>query len=77
MTNESKIEPREQMNRALKPGDVRILNLLQPYFNAYAVQIFTSNAFSICLDGHFKFDYKLRKILALKTILGPFLTCFC
>jgi len=27
---------------------------IRPYINAYAVRIFTSNAFSICLDGHFK-----------------------
>jgi len=53
MTNGSKFKPREQMNRVLKPGGVRILNLSQPYFNTYAVRIFSSNAFSICLDGHF------------------------
>jgi len=28
MTNGLKFEPREQMNRVLKPGGVRILNLL-------------------------------------------------
>jgi len=48
------------MNRALKPGGVRILNLRKPYFNAYAIRIFTSNAFSISLDEHFKPDSTLN-----------------
>jgi len=44
----------ENLKIALKPGGVRLLNLLRTIFNAYAVPIFTSNAFSISLDGHFK-----------------------
>jgi len=54
MPNGSKFELRKQMNKALKPGGVRILNLSRTILQNYAVRIFTSNAFSICLDGHFK-----------------------
>jgi len=53
MTNGSKFEPRKQMNRVLKPGGVRILNLLRTILQCLCCRIFTSNAFSICLDGHF------------------------
>jgi len=43
---------REQLNRALKLGGVRMLNFSRTV-NAYTVRIFILNAFSICLDGHF------------------------
>jgi len=38
----------------LNQGMLEYYTFREPYFSAYAVRIFTSNAFSICLDGHFK-----------------------
>jgi len=35
----------------------------EPYLNAYAVRIFTSNAFSICWDGHFNKTYIKTTVL--------------
>jgi len=49
MHDKRKFEPRIQMKRALKPRGVTILKVREPYFNAYVIRIFTSNAFSICL----------------------------
>jgi len=46
------------MNKALKPGGVRILNLSQTIFQFLCCPDFTSNAFSICLDGHFNIYYR-------------------
>jgi len=46
----SKFEPREQMNRALKPRGVRILNLLRTILQCLC-----------CLDFYFKCFFKLLR----------------
>jgi len=43
----------KQCTRALNQGVLEYQTFREPYFNAYTVRIFTSNAFSICLNGHF------------------------
>jgi len=48
MTNGSKFEPREQINRALKPGDVRMLNLSRTILQCLC-----------CADFHFKCFFNL------------------
>jgi len=48
MTNGSKFESREQMNRALKPGGVRMLNLSQTILQSLC-----------CPDFYFKCFYNL------------------
>jgi len=48
MTNGSKFEPREQMNSALKPGSVRILNLLRTILQCLC-----------CTDFYFKCFFNL------------------
>jgi len=50
MTNGSKFEPRKQINRALKSGGVKTLNIPKPYINADVIRIFTSNVFAVCLE---------------------------
>jgi len=77
MTNGSKLEPRKQMNRALKPGGVRILNLSQTILQCLCVWILTSNAFSICLDGHFNayFGVGNLQILLRFFVIPSFQSC--
>jgi len=53
MTNGSKFEPREQMNRALKPGIVRMLNLTRIILQCKCCPGFYLTTFSICFYGHF------------------------
>jgi len=48
MTNGSKFEPREQMNRALKPRGVRMLNFLRTIFQSLC-----------CPDFYFKCFFNL------------------
>jgi len=50
MTNGLKFESREQMNRALKPGAVRILNLLRTIFQCLC-----------CMDIYFKCFFNLLR----------------
>jgi len=45
------------MNKALKPGGARILNLSQTIYTSIVMLsgfLLQNNAFSICSDGHFK-----------------------